>query len=169
LGYEGLYEISNLGNLVRLSTFGKDPRSVRKPRAKAVKKNGYRYFHMCANGVRKYRSAHIMVWEAFNGPVPDGLELNHKDGVRDNPALLNLEVGTHAENIKHSFVVLGKKSNFRPMLGVSHGASKLKDHDVIRIRELHASGWRRIDIAAEFGITDVNVGHITSRKTWRHI
>ena len=79
VGYEGLYEISNLGNLMRVSTYGSNPKACRKPRAAAHKK-GYRCFHMCKDGVSKYRLAHLMVWAAFKGPVPDGFEVNHENG-----------------------------------------------------------------------------------------
>ena len=165
-GYEGLYEISNLGNLMRVSTYGGKPR--RKPRAKAIK-GGYRCFHLCSAGIRKYRPAHIMVWQSFVGPVPEGLEINHKDGDRDNPRLDNLEVVTRSENIKHSFAFLGKKTNFKPMPGEKNGCAKLTEDDVREIRALHVAGWRRIDIARKFNVTDVNIGHITSRRKWQHV
>jgi HNH endonuclease/NUMOD4 motif len=169
VGYEGLYEISNLGNLVRVSTYGKNPRSCRKPRAKSLKK-GYRTFHMCANGVSKYRYAHVMVWEAFEGPVPDGLELNHKDRDRDHPALTNLEVLTHAGNIQHSFRTFPReKFNVVPKPGSTNGCAKLTEESVIEIRKLRAAGERRIDIARRFGVSDTAIGLITSRKKWRHI
>lgn len=166
VGYEGFYEISNLGNLVRVSTYG--GKTCRKPRAAAHKK-GYRCFHMCANGVRKYRLAHIMVWEAFKGRVPDGLELNHCNSDRNDPALTNLETVTRAENIQHSFRTTKRSYNVRPQLGENHGLAKLTNEDVIRIRELYEAGHTRRDIANTFGVTYENVSAIAQRKTWRHI
>ncbi len=166
VGYERFYEISNLGNLVRVATLGGKP--CRKPRAKAIK-NGYRSFHMCANGVRKYRLAHIMVWEAFKGPIPDGLEVNHDNGDRDDPVITNLELLTKSENQKHAYRVLRRKINVRHQHGEKNGCSKLTESDVIRIRALHAEGRRRIDLARDFGVSDTTIGKITSRKKWRHI
>lgn len=47
----------------------------------------------------QYRRAHVVIWETFNGPVPDGLELDHLCRVRCcvNPA--HLEAVTHRENV----------------------------------------------------------------------
>jgi len=46
------------------------------------------------------RSAHVLIYEHVNGPVPGGLELDHLCRVRHcvNPA--HLEAVTHAENVK---------------------------------------------------------------------
>ena len=167
VGYEGFYEISNLGNLVRVSTLGKKP--CRKPRAFAVKK-GYRAFHMCAKGVRKYRLAHIMVWEAFYGSIPKGVEMNHKNGDRNDPSLENLELVTRSQNIRHSFLVLGKKTNFKPMNGEENGCSKLTDADVLKIRDLYAAGGvRQKDIADKFGVSQRMISLIVRREKWQHI
>ena len=45
------------------------------------------------------RVAHLVIWEALNGPVPDGLELDHLCRVRCcvNPG--HLELVTHSENV----------------------------------------------------------------------
>jgi len=166
VGYEGFYEISDLGNLVRVSTCGGKP--CRKPRVPAIK-GGYRSFHLCAHGIRRYRLAHIMVWEAFKGPIPSGLEVNHEDGNKERPILANLDLLTKSENHKHAYRVLKRTINVRPQPGEKNGSSKLTVEQVLQIRELHAAHWRRIDIARKFGVSDTNIGLITSRKKWRHI
>lgn len=51
-------------------------------------------------GAGNQRSAHIFVWEQHNGPVPDGLELDHKCR---NPACVrpaHLEAVTHLVNVR---------------------------------------------------------------------
>ena len=45
--------------------------------------------------------AHRIVWEMHNGPIPDGLELDHINGVPHDNRLANLRVVTHAENMKN--------------------------------------------------------------------
>jgi len=171
VGYEGFYEISNLGNLVRVSTYGGKPR--RKPRAFALKggrdSGGYRAFHLCANGIRKYRFAHIMVWEAFKCPIPEGFEVNHKDGDRNNPSIDNLELLTKSENHKHAYRVLKRRINVRPQLGAKNGSSKLTESQVIEIRKRHASGDTQQRLAHEFGVSQPMIGFITRREKWQHI
>jgi hypothetical protein len=45
---------------------------------------------------------HRIVWEFVHGPIPDGLEVNHINGVKHDNRISNLEVVTHAENIRHA-------------------------------------------------------------------
>ena len=42
---------------------------------------------------------HRIIWEAFNGAIPDGYEINHKNGIRDDNRLDNLELLTHRDNL----------------------------------------------------------------------
>jgi len=39
----------------------------------------------------------------YIGDIPDGLEINHKDLNKRNPALDNLELTTHKENMEHAY------------------------------------------------------------------
>ena len=52
------------------------------------------------NGQRKHVLVHRAVWEAFNGPIPEGYDIDHIDGNPKNNRLDNLEAVTHQENIK---------------------------------------------------------------------
>jgi len=72
----------------------------------SVRGDGYRVQYI--NGGLVYE--HRLVWEYFNGAIPSGLEINHKDGNRQNNELKNLELVTRSENIKHSYEVLGRKT-----------------------------------------------------------
>ena len=47
--------------------------------------------------------AHVLVWVAAKGPIPDGMQINHKDLNKANNDLDNLELVTGAENIRHSY------------------------------------------------------------------
>lgn len=55
------------------------------------------------NKKRKFFTIHRLVYEAFNGSIPKGFEIDHIDGIRDNNRLENLRLLTHKENnqIKH--------------------------------------------------------------------
>lgn len=66
------------------------------------------------------RSLHHLVLEAFVGPCPTGYQCNHKNGIKDDNRLENLEWVTAQENIRHSWRLglskpsmgmLGKKSS----------------------------------------------------------
>ena len=58
---------------------------------------------ICINGVRTPIRTHVLVAEAFLGLRPDGLEINHKDGVKHHCALSNLEYATKSENGAHAW------------------------------------------------------------------
>jgi len=63
-------------------------------------KNGYRKIKLYPDGVKKRKIffVHRLVWEAFNGSIPPGLEVDHSDGVRLNNSLDNLVLATHKQN-----------------------------------------------------------------------
>ena len=52
------------------------------------------------NGVKNVR-VHRVVWEAFNGAIPDGYEVNHKNEIRNDNRFENLELLTHHQNLMY--------------------------------------------------------------------
>lgn len=62
-------------------------------------KNGYRTVRLFnKDGVMKQFYLHRLIWEAFNGEIPEGYEIDHIDGDRQNCALSNLRAVTHKVN-----------------------------------------------------------------------
>lgn len=72
---------------------------------------------LCKDGVYTRRSVHRMVWEAFNGPIPGRLEVNHKDLDRANNRLENLELLTHQQNVQHAIDAYKSQGLFRAVKG----------------------------------------------------
>src|SRR5687767_12601092 len=96
LGYETHYEVSNIGNVRRIApgtsaVIGKNL----KPGRMTV---GYLFVALCMHGKPKLHSIHRLVAGAFIGPCPDGHEVNHKNGVRTDNRLENLEYVTRKQN-----------------------------------------------------------------------
>lgn len=46
--------------------------------------------------------AHRLVWMAANGPIPEGMFINHKNGKRWDNRIANLELATPAQNNAHA-------------------------------------------------------------------
>ncbi len=46
---------------------------------------------------------HRIVWESAYGPIPDGLQVNHRNGMKADNRLANLELVTARENTEHAF------------------------------------------------------------------
>lgn len=104
-GYEGLYEVSDLGrvrSLPRATTKGR----VLKPYIS--KHNGYCYVTLSKNNNRASKRVHTLIMSAFN-PIDKkpGYDknhtINHKDGDKTNNRLSNLEWLTQSENQIHAF------------------------------------------------------------------
>ena len=93
-GFVGLYEISDDGQIVRIATHGKKPKAIRRPVQPHTKPEGYLAVDLQRDQVRTRTYVHRLLWEAFRGPIPSGLEINHRDGNRSNNRLDNLELVT---------------------------------------------------------------------------
>lgn len=55
---------------------------------------------------RTEASVHIVIWITFKGAIPEGMEINHKNGIKSDNRLINLELVTHSQNIIHSYEIL---------------------------------------------------------------
>lgn len=71
----------------------------------SVRSDGYHYAWIDS----KFRYTHRLVYEAFNGVIPEDLEINHKDGNKLNNCIDNLECISHKQNVVHSYKELGRK------------------------------------------------------------
>lgn len=158
VGYEGYYEVSNWGRIRRIK-----PKILRPARGGG----GYPYVALYREGVATSRRIHRMVVEAFIGPIPDTLHVNHRNGAKDDNRAENLEIVTRSQNMIHRYHVLGQRGTRN--LGEANGASKLTEADVTAIRERWASGERQVDLGREFGIHRKYIAEIVHRRAWKHL
>lgn len=129
----------------------------------------YLRLQFTVSGTRYAVPAHRVVWMVANGRlIPDGMEINHRDGDKTNNAPDNLEIVTHAENTIHSFRELGRK--VKAQRGSKNTSAKLDEAAVLEIRSLCASrAMTQQAIADRFGVTQRTVSEIHTRKTWKHV
>jgi hypothetical protein len=59
------------------------------------------YVEICSAGM--VGLAHRMIWESVHGPIPDGMQINHINGVKTDNRLANLELATPSENLLHAY------------------------------------------------------------------
>jgi hypothetical protein len=109
-GYEGLYQVSNLGKIKRLFKNGKEHALIGKK-----DKDGYIVVSLSKNQKKKYCRLHRVVADAFLSN-PDGKpQINHKDRNKQNNTVANLEWVTASENTVHCFAT-GRDVFKRPVL-----------------------------------------------------
>lgn len=105
--YEGLYQISNFGNVKSFDRYVIDIYKTQFIKGKNIKPfnngNGYMVVSLAKNGKRKNKYIHRLVAEAFLKNYNNNLTINHKDFNRKNNKYDNLEVVTQKENIMYSF------------------------------------------------------------------
>ena len=100
-GYEGLYEVSNLG---RVKSFPRKGNFHKYPVLLTIHtyKTGYKYVVLSKNGVSTKKKIYRLVAEAFI-PNPDNLpQVNHKDENKSNNKVENLEWCTQTYNNQYS-------------------------------------------------------------------
>lgn len=109
--------------------------------------------------------AHRAVWVYFNGPIPAGKELNHKDGDKGHNAIRNLELTTRGGNLAHAFQKLGKLRTCGRK-GEQNHAAKMTWAKVRGLRALAAKGYSHRRLGAMYGISGVSAGQIVRGETW---
>lgn len=87
-GYEG-YMVSDLGRIKSLNYNHTGKEQILRP---GKGRNGYLQVVLRKDGNRKNFLVHRLVWEAFNGPIPEGMQINHNDEVKTNNNLENLSL-----------------------------------------------------------------------------
>lgn len=105
-GYEGLYQVSNLGNVKSLDKYVNGRNSKRLVKGKLLSlfddKDGYKLVNLYNNKKIKQFRVHILVANAFI-PNPNELpQVNHIDGDKSNNFVDNLEWCDCLYNIHHA-------------------------------------------------------------------
>lgn len=101
-GFEGLYQVSNMGRVRSLDRTDKNGQ-FRKGRVLADKHNnrGYHLVSLCRDGDTKYRLIHRLVAIAFLDNPNNLPEVNHKDENKANNSVSNLEWCTRPYNMTY--------------------------------------------------------------------
>ena len=106
IGYEGLYQISDLGRLKSLEKIisnGKGGFRKRKEIIINPKSDRYTNVSLVNNGLKKQYTMHRLVAISFIPNPENKKEVNHINGVKNDNSVYNLEWCTREENCIHSF------------------------------------------------------------------
>jgi hypothetical protein len=117
---------------------------------------GYYSIHLQLRGVGvKNVKVHRLIWELANGPIPEGMQINHKDFNKANNKLENLELVTNLENSRHArangCAVSWSKAT------VWRGKPRVTKEEKVLIQAMRKEGMILKDIAAQFNLS---IGHV---------
>ena len=163
VGYEGLYWIHSDGSIEGQKGF----------RKVQVGQHGYPVIDLYKNGKRKTCTIHRLLATHFIDNPENLPTVNHKNGIRNDNKLSNLEWCTQQDNIKHAFRTLGRKNNFqlnhpKPSLGKfgkDHHASK----PVLQIKEGRViKEWQSAMDAVRSGFRSSKISECCSGKRKTH-
>lgn len=154
--YEGLYEVSNFGNVKSVFRY--------KKKLKNVLDNGYFYVGLYKNKKSNKIAAHILIAKAFIPNPENKPQINHINCIKTDNRIENLEWCTAKENtihaLKNNLLIIPK--------GELNGMSKLNNESVNIIRNKQNKISRK-KLSEMFGISIKHVSRIRAKERWKHI
>jgi hypothetical protein len=163
-GWEGLYEVSDLGRVRSLrhrTTSGMRGGRMLKPH---LNPRGYLVVELKRSGERRTCQVHRLVLEAFTGSCPPGMEGRHGPGGKLDNRASQLCWGTQSENYGPDRVRDGTSNR-----GERCGTAKLTAAIVAECRQRHAAGQTQSILMREFGVTSATMSRAITGKAWAHL
>lgn len=168
IGYNGKYQVSNLGRVKSITRVITSPNRSSLYKLgrilRPINHHGYKCVFLANSGNQKRNTIHRLVVSSFL-PNPNGLkEVNHKNGIKGDNRLDNLEWCTRSENMLHAFKVCGRVN--AGLKGDKNPAAKLTPENVRDIRRMKLSGIAAKEIAEKFNLNKGYVFAIIARDSW---
>lgn len=169
-GYEGRYAVSCLGRIKALKRHcnsfrdGKIVRYNYKPQIMkpSVKGKGYLSVSLSKNKIKEQKYVHRIVAKCFILNTGNKPQVNHKNGIKTDNSVENLEWVTSSENLRHAI-----STGLRVFKnGENHHAAKIEDKTVLKIKHmLINSNLSIIEIAKFFCVSPNRVSKINNGYT----
>ena len=154
-GYEGIYKISNLGRV----------KSKRKINYGYKSSNGYKKTTLSKNNIQTDFYIHRLVGIHFILNLDNKPQINHKNGIKTDNSIENLEWVTCQENAIPAYNN-GLSKPITPK-GENHHKSKLSIINVLEIKEMLKNGYTQNIIANKFGVKKGAISHIKNGRNWK--
>lgn len=161
--FGGVYEVSYRGEIRRReAAVNSDAGRVLNYRTKGSK--GRQRVTLCTGGRPRSFSVHRIVAEAFLGPCPLGMTVNHKDGNPSNNHASNLEYLSFFDNEMHA------QSTGLKLRGEQQVNSKLTDAKARKIWMLFDRGGVSMkELGRRYGVAVSNIHALVRGRSWKHL
>lgn len=166
-GFEGMYQVSNLGRIKSLARFKRRNDLIV---SGSPNTTGYMVVQLYKDKKRVSKLIHRLVLSAFE-PIDNAEEMtvNHKDLNIKNNALVNLEWCTQLDNNKHYWRTTDLSERKPTPSGEAHHLAVLNEELVLEIRQKASEGRSVNSLAKEYGIAEGTARAVVKRTTWKHI
>ena len=156
-GYEGLYSITKDGRVWSHYSDG-----FIKTR---LNDWGYKMARLYKNKKVKTLCIHKLLGTVFIDNPENKPQINHKNGIKTDNRIENLEWVTRSENVKHSYDIGLQGCNH----GEYSGKAKLEESQVIEIKQMLRNNETLKSISKRFGVSIGAISHIKHERTWRRV
>ena len=173
VGYEGLFKVSSIGRVKGINRLvyvtkenGNHHYRLVKERIKTMSIGNSGYLYVKINNIEKRLFiSHRLVAQAFI-PNPENLPcINHKNGIKTDNRVENLEWISYKNNSRHA---IDTGLFIHNLKGENCSYATITDKIVLEIRGFHGK-MKQIDIAKKFNLNKKHVNMIVLRKIWKHI
>lgn len=164
-GFEGLYAVTRDGRVWSYPKKWSQGKHKGKWLKLPVDGRGYYMANFYKKGKGKIVIVHRIVAQTFLQKRKNRSYINHKNGVKTDNRVENLEWCTAQENTLHSI----KNKLIKPQRGEKNGMSKLKEKDIKTIRHLFSKGKTQNIIAKRFSVSQSCISLIKMSHAWKHI
>jgi predicted XRE-type DNA-binding protein len=162
-GFEGRYEVSNLGRVKSLDMEVFNGRAYYNKTGRILKVSKSGNYQVVSLGKSTRRLVHRIVAETFLENPHDKKTVNHKDGNKDNNKVDNLEWLTQKENNLHARI-----NGLNNVKGENNPMCKFTDKLVLEMRNKFETGlYKQSELAEMFGVSRMQTHRIVTRKLRR--